>query len=98
MEELWVRAARLGRRARSIRRKLYDLRLRIRNLRQSSGEISRDVLLMDEDLCDEEEIMARVVRRGRRGGRTASSSLRGGRSVSVTLKSHNPQIRNPQIF
>ena len=40
------------RRARSVRRKLYDLRLRIRNFSQSSGDISRDVSVMDEDVCD----------------------------------------------
>ena len=40
------------RRARSVRRKLYGLRLRIRNLRHNSGDISRDVSLMDEDDCD----------------------------------------------
>ena len=41
------------RRARSVRRKLYGLRLRVRNLRQISGDISRDVSVMDEDDCDE---------------------------------------------
>ena len=41
------------RRARSVRRKLYSLRLRVRNLHQISGDISRDVSVMDEDDCDE---------------------------------------------
>ena len=42
------------RRARSVRRKLYGLRLRIRNLCESSGDIRHDVSVMDDDVCGED--------------------------------------------